>query len=96
MAEKLYDYDPADALDDLDSIEFFIMDAIETGDANYIAQALEIISRAKGLDEVASKAGFTREQLIDSLDVQSIRMIFALLKTLNVRHIPLTSSYQAA
>ena len=47
MAEKLYDYDPADALKSDEAIEAFLADAFETGDARYIAKALGVIARAK-------------------------------------------------
>jgi probable addiction module antidote protein len=67
MAEKLYDYDPADALRSDDAIEVFLADAFETGDARYIAKALGVVARAKGMTEIARKTGLAREQLYKSL-----------------------------
>lgn len=40
MVEKLTTYDPAAALVDSDEIAFFMADALETGDATYIARHL--------------------------------------------------------
>lgn len=40
MAESLYDYDPAAALNSEEAIAIFMADAFETGDAAYIAKAL--------------------------------------------------------
>lgn len=49
MKEQLYEYDPAAALTDPESIAIFMADALETGDAEYIAQALAVVERAKGM-----------------------------------------------
>ena len=42
-------------------------DALASGDAAYIAQALGVIARARGMTEVAREAGVTREALYKSL-----------------------------
>ncbi len=49
MTEHLYDYDPAAVLDSDEGIALFMADAFETGDAGYIARALGVIARAKGM-----------------------------------------------
>ncbi|MBB3145725.1 putative addiction module antidote protein [Phyllobacterium trifolii] len=67
MTEKLYDYDPADALKSDEAIEIFLSDAFETGDAAYIARALGVVARAKGMTKIARKTGLAREQLYRSL-----------------------------
>ena len=67
MAEKLSDYDPAEALTSDDAIEVFLTDAFETGDARYIAKALGVIARAKGMTNVSRETGLAREQLYRSL-----------------------------
>lgn len=67
MTEKLYDYDPADALKSDEAIEIFLTDAFETGDAAYIARALGVVARAKGMTKIARKTGLAREQLYRSL-----------------------------
>lgn len=46
MKEQFYDYDPADALTDAESIAVFMEDAFETGDAAYIAKCLGVVARA--------------------------------------------------
>lgn len=66
MTEKLTTYDPAAALVDDEEITAFMADAFETGDAAYIAQALGIVARAKGMSEIARKTGLSREQLYRS------------------------------
>lgn len=49
MTDKLTTYDPVAALVDDEEIAFFIADAFETGDSAYIAKALDVIARAKGV-----------------------------------------------
>ncbi|HVT62477.1 MAG TPA: addiction module antidote protein [Legionellaceae bacterium] len=66
MTEPLYDYDPAEALDSPESIAIFMADAFETGDAAYIAKAIGVVARAKGMTEIARETGLSREQLYRS------------------------------
>src|SRR5437764_13354387 len=67
MIEKIHDYDPAEALRSDDAIEIFLADAFETGDARYIAKALGVVARAKGMAKIARQTGLAREQLYRSL-----------------------------
>jgi hypothetical protein len=49
MSEQLlYTYDPAAALDGPQDIAIFMADALETGDAAYIAKALGVVARGLG------------------------------------------------
>lgn len=67
MKEKLTTYDPAAALVNDEEIAFFMTDALETGNTAYIVKALGIVARAKGMTQIASETGFSREQLYRSL-----------------------------
>ena len=67
MAEKLYDYDPAHSLKTDEAVEIFLSDAFETGDARYIARALGVVARAKGMTRIARETGLAREQLYRTL-----------------------------
>tara|TARA_R110000772_G_scaffold213801_1_gene324360 strand:+ start:112 stop:420 length:309 start_codon:yes stop_codon:yes gene_type:complete len=66
MSEQLYDYDPAAALDNEEAIAIFLSDAFETGDASYIAKAVGVAARAKGMSQLAIETGLSREQLYRS------------------------------
>lgn len=66
MKEQLYDYDPATVLDSPEAIAIFMSDAFETGDIGYIAKALGVVARAKGMTEIARETGLSREQLYRS------------------------------
>jgi len=66
MTDKLHDYDPADALTSDEAVEVFLTDAFETGDARYIAKALGVVARVKGMTKIARETGLAREQLYRS------------------------------
>ncbi|MHB8791030.1 MAG: addiction module antidote protein [Desulfobulbaceae bacterium] len=70
MKEQLFNYDPAVALDSPEAIAVFMADALETGDAAYIAKALGVVARAKGMTEIARETGLSREQLYRSFSEQ--------------------------
>jgi probable addiction module antidote protein len=55
MTEKLYTYDPAEALDTPEAVAVFIADAMETGDAEFIAKALAVADKAKQPVRAAGK-----------------------------------------
>ena len=67
MVEKITTYDPAKALDSVEAINVFLEDAFETGDPSYIAKALGVVARAKGMTAIANDTGLSREQLYTSL-----------------------------
>jgi probable addiction module antidote protein len=64
---NLTNFDAADYLTDADSQTELLNDALATGNAAYIAGALGVIARARGMSEVAKQAGVTREALYKSL-----------------------------
>lgn len=66
MPKNLSDYDPGLALDSPEAIEIFINDAFATGDAAFIAKALGVVARAKGMTKIAKCSGLSREQLYRS------------------------------
>jgi probable addiction module antidote protein len=66
MAEKLTNYDPAEDLGSDDAIAVFMAEAFQTNDAAYIAHALGVVARAKGMAQIAGQTGLSREQLYRS------------------------------
>lgn len=67
MTEQLYTYDPAEALDTPEAIAVFMADAFETGDASYIAKAMGVVAKARGMADLARETGLARQQLYKSL-----------------------------
>ena len=87
MAEKLTTYDPAAALIDDEEIAAFMADAFETGDAGYIARALGIVARAKGMTQIARDTGLSREQLYRSFSEAgnpTLKTTLAVMKALGI------------
>ncbi len=62
---KLTPYDPANALVDDEEIAVFMADALETGDSAYIAKALGVIARAKGMSTISCKRACHENNCID-------------------------------
>ena len=87
MAEKLTTYDPAAALDSEEEIAFFMADAFETGDVGYIAKALGVVARAKGMAQIATDTGLSREQLYRSFSEAgnpTLKTTLAVMKALGI------------
>jgi probable addiction module antidote protein len=66
MAKKFTVYDPAEDLDSAEAIAVFLSEAFRTEDAGYIAHALGVVARARGMAEVAARTGLSRVQLYRS------------------------------
>lgn len=64
---KTKPFDPAEYLDDSESIAAYLTDALESEDPAFVADALGVIARARGMSEVARKAGLSRESLYRAL-----------------------------
>jgi probable addiction module antidote protein len=59
-----------DAVDYLDSEErqaAYISVALETGDADFVRDALGVVARARGMAKIAKNAGLNRESLYKAL-----------------------------
>ena len=87
MKEKLTTFDVAEYIEtDEDAAEFMAL-AFETGDAAYIAHAVGVVARAKGMTELARQTGLSREQLYRSLSEggnPTLRTMLAVMKALGV------------
>ena len=88
MSEQLlYDYDPAASLDGPQAMAIFMADALETGDAAYIAKALGVVARAKGMAEISAQTGLSREQLYRSFSEKgnpTLKTMLAVMKALGI------------
>lgn len=87
MKEPIYEYDPAAALTDPETIALFISDAFQTGNAAYIAEALGVVARAKGMTDLAKASGVTRENLYRSFSAKgnpTLKTLVAVMTALGV------------
>lgn len=60
-------FDAADYLDTPERQVAYIAAALESGDADFVRDALGLVARARGMSEVAKKAGLNRESLYKAL-----------------------------
>jgi probable addiction module antidote protein len=67
MAIETEPFDAAEFLTTSESQMELLADAFESGDATFIAQALGVIAKARGMTSVAKDAGVTREALYKAL-----------------------------
>jgi len=72
-------FDPAKYLESPEAQKELLDDALESGEAAYIAHALGIIARAKGMTDVARSANVTREALYKSLSLDGDPRLSTLL-----------------
>ena len=79
MSLKTTPFDAAAYLDTPESQVELLTDAFETGDAGYIARALGVVARARGMSQVAKDAGVTREGLYKALSSEGDPRLTTLL-----------------
>ncbi len=60
-------FDPADYLDSEERQVAYITAALETGDADFVRDALGLVAKARGMTEIAKSAGLNRESLYKAL-----------------------------
>ncbi len=87
MTEKLTPYDPAEDLSSDQAIADFMAGAFETNDPGFIAHALGVVARAKGMTQIAKQTGLSREQLYRSFSAEgnpTLRTTLAVMKALGL------------
>jgi probable addiction module antidote protein len=60
-------YDSADFLTSKEAVHAYLMEALATDDAAFIAHALGTVARARGMTRIAKKTGLSRESLYKAL-----------------------------
>ena len=88
MAKKLTTYDPAEDLGSKEAIAIFMAEAFKTEDPAYIAHALGVVARAKGMSQIASKTGLSREKLYRSFSSEgnpTLKTTLAVMKALGIK-----------
>jgi probable addiction module antidote protein len=64
---KTIPWDTADQLETPDDIAAYLEAAFEDGDPELIAHALGVVARAKGMTDIAKRAGLGRQSLYKAL-----------------------------
>ncbi|MBF0305853.1 MAG: putative addiction module antidote protein [Alphaproteobacteria bacterium] len=73
-----------------------LSDAFASGNAAYVAQALGVIARARGMTEVARGAGVTREALYKSLSEEGDPRLTTLLGVMRALGVTLSAQIKPA
>ena len=95
-ADKLTSYDPAEDLNSEKAVAIFIAEAFKTGDAAYIAHALGVVARSRGMAEVATRTGLSREQLYRSFSSRGNPTLKTTLAVMNALGIKLVAKVAKA
>ena len=83
MAEELTDFDPADFITNSADQLDLLQDALESGNAKYIANAIGIVARARNKTELAENAGLTRAGFYKAFGKDGNPRLSTLLSVIN-------------
>lgn len=88
MTEKLTTFDIAEELTSSEAIAVYMADAFDSDDASYIAHALGVIARSKGMKQISEQTGLSREQLYRSFSENgnpTLKTTLAVMKVLGIK-----------
>jgi probable addiction module antidote protein len=91
MALETLPFDAAEYLGDEQAQAEFLAEAFDTGDATFIANALGVVARARGMSSIARDAGVTREALYRALSDKGDPKLSTLLGVMKGLGIKLTA-----
>lgn len=92
MPIKTVPFDAAEFIASPEGQADLLNDALESGNAGYIANALGAIARARGMSEVARNAGVTREALYKALTERGDPKLTTVVKVLGALNLKLTAA----
>ena len=93
---KTEPFDAAQYLTSPEAQTDLLNDALASGDASYVAHALGVIARARGMSEIAREAGITREALYRSLSEDGDPRLTTLLGVMRALGVRLTAEVGAS
>ena len=93
---ELIPFDPAEHLDTVDDILYYLQSAMEGNDARHIANALDVVARSKGMAEIAKKTGLGRQALYTALSENGNPTLETLMSVLSALGLELTVQKKAA
>ena len=73
-------FDVTEFLDSDEAISAYISEALAIGDPSFIADAIGVVARARGIDSIAKSAGLSRESLYKALSEHGNPELSTLLK----------------
>lgn len=82
MALKTTPFDAADYLTTAEACAVFLTEALKSDDVAYIANAIGVVARARGMADIAKKTGLSREGLYKTLSAKGNPELATILKVL--------------
>ena len=92
MSIKTTPFDPAAYIDTPEGAAAYMDDALATGDTAFIADALGVLARAKGMTEVAEISGLGRQSLYKALAADGSPKFETVLKVLRALGLRLSTA----
>lgn len=89
MTLETIPWDSTQYLETDEDISIYLDAALETGDPAFIAYALGIVARAKGMTSIARKAGLTRASLYKALSREGKPEFATILRVINALNLRL-------
>jgi probable addiction module antidote protein len=96
MPTELINYDSADEFRTPEAQAELLADAMESRDAGYIAHALGIIARARGMGQLATDTGMKRQALYRALSKGGNPTLETLVKVTDALGLQITIERRAA
>jgi len=96
MAIKVTPFDAADYLTTAEACALFLTEALKSDDVAYIANALGVVARARGMAEIAKKSGLSREGLYKTLSEKGNPELATVMKVLQAVGLQLVAQPAAA
>jgi probable addiction module antidote protein len=93
---KLIPFDASQYLDDAESQAELLNDALESGKASYIANAIGVIARARGMTELQRLTGIDRSTLYAALREEGNPTLDTLMRVLDALKIELQAAPKRA
>jgi probable addiction module antidote protein len=91
LMAKTTKFDAADYLDSPQAIAGYLSEAFETGDEQYIAQAIGTVARVEGMSKIATDTGLSRESLYRALGEGGNPEFGTVMKVLNALDVQLVA-----
>jgi probable addiction module antidote protein len=79
---ETHPFDPAAYLDSDEARAAYMTEALETSDPAFIADALGVVARARGMSQVARDTGLSRESLYRALSPEGNPELSTLLRVI--------------
>jgi probable addiction module antidote protein len=87
---KTSEYDSAEFLTTPEALEFYMAEALESGDAALIVHALGVVARANSMSDIAKKTGLARENLYKALSASGRPEFATVMRVINALGLTLT------